>query len=809
MLTDILPDNFRQRQWVTGIFNGVLLFIMLLVAIYLATQQREAPQLILILLLYVITVNLTLPAAKGAVGLIPVVSVTSALILPWQTALILGAFSLLIAALSHRLWNPIWEYIDVQRPNWIERTARALVYLIALALGSLVYQLAGGEIPPIVSDATNVFSFAYLALVYSATYLLLFFVLWVFSGGKAREFLTSHLGPIIMVTLLAQPFALFGATAFGTGGIPIFVVYCLSVMFIAILLWVNWQQRFILEQQHQQFAVLNAVGSSLRETLDLSQVIERTWRTMSALIPADCYSVALINSEEGQQKIVQVIMGTGQENLGRIETGLGNERQTVEEIDDLTQWVIENGRSLELTTNNMHFAGHHNLLPPAPRPAAWLGVPLHTVEDTIGALVLQRYPPGRPFNRWSKEVLLAVAGQASAAIQNARLYRETVRLYNQTDQALAERVKQLQALLDSMHEGVLMLHPLGNIILINHVAAEMIGRPAGALAQEMLQTDEDALKLGYTSAQLSQLLNRLQRKQIPQSAHFTFESPVENEGSTGKRRFIERMEAPVMAAQDQVIGWLMLFRDVTDEQELAAQRRDLTRMIVHDLRNPVTTFISNMHLVDMLLPADANLEAAKEAVKDASQSSYDMLDMVDSLMDVNRMEAGQLVIDEEAVNMSALIDKVMNRLGVLADQRQIQLTKQVDPDLPLAWADVDIIRRVLINLIDNALKYTPKAGYVHCRAIAEPAINKEREPGVRCIISDTGPGITEADRDQIFNRFARTNSGGARIRGTGLGLTFCKLAVEVHNGRIWMEPHSTGGSKFTFTLPGVPVLPAE
>lgn len=809
MLSNLLPQNWRNKQWVIGVLNGTLLFFILLVAIYLATQRREAPQLILLMLLYVISVNLSLPAAQGAVGMVPVVSVTSALILDWRTAIWLGAFSLIIAGLTHPLWNPIWDYIDVQRPTWLQRMGRDLIYLSALAVGVLIYDFSGGEIPPLVGGAGDIKSFVYLALTYSITYLVLSLILWLLAGGSSRAFLLNHTGQILMVTLLAQPFAFFGAITFGSGGIPIFVIYCLSVLFITVLLWVNWQQRYILEQQHNQFAILNAVGSSLRETLDLTQVIDRTWRTMSALIGADLYSIALIDGDHPQTRVVQVIVHNDSENWRsaavdplRIEDGRSSP-------DDFTRWVMDHGRSLEISERNIHFASRHDLVPPDPLPAAWLGVPLQTVDETIGALVLQRFPPNRSFNRWSQEVLLAVAGQVSAAIQNARLYRETVRLYNQTDQALADRVKQLQALLDSMHEGVLMVNPKGRIVLVNNVAAEMIGRPAESLERQLLNIPQDALKLGHSPENLDNLLRRLQHEQVPESALFTFETAPTNDAQAAKRRFIERMEAPVFAANSQIIGWLMLFRDVTEEQELEAQRSDLTRMIVHDLRNPVTTFISNMHLVDMLIPTNAGLEGAREAVQDARQSSYDMLDMVDSLMDINRMEAGQFVIEAEAMNMANMIKSVVNRLEVLAVQRQIRLTQQIDLDLPLAWGDEDIIRRVLVNLIDNALKYTPSLGYVHCRAVLEPAESDHHEPGVRCTVTDTGPGIPEGYRDQIFNRFARTNVGGARVRGTGLGLSFCKLAVEAHNGRIWMEPHLAGGSKFIFTLPGIPILSEE
>jgi signal transduction histidine kinase len=116
---------------------------------------------------------------------------------------------------------------------------------------------------------------------------------------------------------------------------------------------------------------------------------------------------------------------------------------------------------------------------------------------------------------------------------------------------------------------------------------------------------------------------------------------------------------------------------------------------------------------------------------------------------------------------------------------------------------------VLINLLDNALKFTPVNGRICVQLQSEPPLTPQHEPGIRCLISDNGPGIPVEHREQIFNRFMRTNRGGAQIRGTGLGLAFCKMAVEAHNGRIWVEAASEDGSQFIFTLPGIPILVEE
>lgn len=132
-ITDVLPDSWRQRQRFIGFLDGNLLFVTLLIAIWLATQRREAPQLILLLLLYVITVNFSLLPAQGAVGLVPVVSVTSALTVDWETAVLLAVISLVVAELARPLWIPVWESIDIKWPSASARLGWAVIYLLSVA----------------------------------------------------------------------------------------------------------------------------------------------------------------------------------------------------------------------------------------------------------------------------------------------------------------------------------------------------------------------------------------------------------------------------------------------------------------------------------------------------------------------------------------------------------------------------------------------------------------------------------------------------------------------------------------------------
>ena len=800
--TQAMSEQAEKRRWYQNntlhrAIEWLVLLMVLMAALWAGTRTEDAPQLILLTTLTIITLNFSLPPKRGAVGLVPLVSVSSLLIVGLETAVILLLIAIVLAELAGPLWKPLWEYVDVKRPSWRQRLGADFIYLLTLILAGEIYLQAGGQ-APLTADVIDNLDWALLfilAVGYGLVYFLLSLIAWLIMREPIREFFSENAVPIITFGLLVQPFALLGSLTYIRSGLPVFVIYAMGVTVFAVVVWLSWQRRFILQRQLAQFTALNRTGASLRETLELDEVLTRTYELVTELVPVDQFSIVLID-ETGKWKL------SFQPNQTS-EVGELYSRKTSEVSyapDDFTRWVAETGSLLDTDYRNIHFAARHDLTPPHPKPNAWLGIPLTAVDQVIGVMVLQRYHPQPPFSHWNRQVLLAIAGQASAAIQNARLYSETVRLYNLTDEALAQRLKQLQALLNSMQEGVLMIDTEGRIVLINPPAAHLLDQSSDALLSRDLVPAETAVSLGFTPSTLQMLLTQLRANTLP--------SPQQVEFTNKAGRTLLRLEAPVLAASGQAIGWLMLFRDVTEERELAEQRTDLTRMIVHDLRNPLTTLSSTISLLEaQLLPENGHSAPTTDLLQTADRGVADMLDMVDSLMDINRMEAGHEVVEAEAMRLPPLAAQVVERLQPWAQERHIQLAFETSPDeLPAVWGDAEILRRVLINLLDNALKFTPSGGTVNGRFHADPNTIPGYESGIVCTIQDTGPGIPPEAREQVFERFTRTNQGGAPIRGTGLGLTFCKLVIEAHNGRIWVEDNPAGGSQFVFTLPGMPIF---
>jgi signal transduction histidine kinase len=186
-------------------------------------------------------------------------------------------------------------------------------------------------------------------------------------------------------------------------------------------------------------------------------------------------------------------------------------------------------------------------------------------------------------------------------------------------------------------------------------------------------------------------------------------------------------------------------------------------------------------------------EAFQSVLSIAQRSSRRASRLVESLLDLDRLEAGQAVLDKSPVSIGNLITEAVEEVYPTAEAKGHLLRMKIDPDTPEVEVDVDMIRRVLINLLDNAVKYTRSGGKITIASYNE-------DDHVRIRVWDSGPGISVEDQQRIFEKFSRVRRKTS-AKGLGLGLAFCRLAVEEHGGRIWVESEEGKGSTFYFTLP--------
>jgi signal transduction histidine kinase len=228
--------------------------------------------------------------------------------------------------------------------------------------------------------------------------------------------------------------------------------------------------------------------------------------------------------------------------------------------------------------------------------------------------------------------------------------------------------------------------------------------------------------------------------------------------------------------------------------ELQRLREQTTDLVVHDLRNPLHSIMGAVGMLQMVLPPNL-LQENRDLFNLVNANCERMQRLVDSLLDISRMESGETELTLEPVNLAQLIQSAVSRVSSTLQTRSIASSVFMPAHLPPVEVDLDMIDRVIINLLDNAIKFTPSGGQISVSA--EP-----RPDHVAVSITDTGCGIPPEQRPHIFERFSRGTSDGPRPRGFGLGLTFCKLAVEAHGGQIWIEDGDGGaGCKSIFTLP--------
>jgi signal transduction histidine kinase len=230
-------------------------------------------------------------------------------------------------------------------------------------------------------------------------------------------------------------------------------------------------------------------------------------------------------------------------------------------------------------------------------------------------------------------------------------------------------------------------------------------------------------------------------------------------------------------------------------EELLRLREELADMIVHDLRNPLGVIIGGLEMLDGVSVAEADAEYAAAVLRAIRKSSERMHRLVDTLLDIARLEEGAMDLQIVALDSWGLVEETVTAERPLAEAKDITLENRVEVALPAFLADRDILQRILINLLDNALKFTPVGGRVWVEG-------RLRDGAIALSVVDTGRGIPPEERERIFEKFTQVRGQQTTRKGSGLGLTFCQMAVEAQGGRIWVEDGPQGrGSRFTFTIP--------
>jgi PAS domain S-box-containing protein len=579
---------------------------------------------------------------------------------------------------------------------------------------------------------------------------------------------------LISIEILPVFLGFLTLLAFSLMGNGALIVLGVSSFALALLIHYLSQPRRNLERRLKELSALEEISKALSNDIDLEKLLSAIQVQVTGLLNVDNFYVALLDPVD-QNLWYPLAMKNGiRQNWPRRPL-----------TDRLTDRVILESKSILLPHHAAQKLSQIGLPSGEDAPFAWIGVPLITSDQTIGCLALFSLTSEAEFTQDDLNLLSILSGQTSVAIEIA--------LHNallSSDITIGR--DRLTTILNSVRDGLILIDVDGRITLINEAVkgltglpqSEFIGRELGELPPEVIAT------IGYSPQEASELVQDL----LIENEHL-FEKHSYTLASHSPELVIEKSLIPVQSEPDKPSGLIILLRDVTDEHQLKQTRDLISETLVHDLRSPLSSTISAL---DVIHDAFTNGDPAgiiDPSIQIAQRSSRRMLTMVESILEITRMESGMIELTLSDVDFNDLVERSSAEFVALAREYEVAITITPTLDLPRVRMDKNMIHRVLNNLIDNGLKYSPQNGEVSIST----AIKNQQVLEVQ--IRDNGPGIPEEYKQRIFERFVQIPGSSSRKRGSGLGLTYCRLAVEAHGGEIWVADVSGGGSLFTFTLP--------
>lgn len=230
-------------------------------------------------------------------------------------------------------------------------------------------------------------------------------------------------------------------------------------------------------------------------------------------------------------------------------------------------------------------------------------------------------------------------------------------------------------------------------------------------------------------------------------------------------------------------------------------RQEQTAMLIHDFKGPLGEIVANLDL----LSSEELSDTQREYVETAQQGCNALLQMVLNLLDVHKMEEERLLVRKDKIHFQEVIAECMASLRKTAAAKEVRLELHCLETKGALTGDRLLLERVVLNLLMNSIEFSPEGGVITLRLVSPPSGDR-----VTLTVSDQGKGIPPQYRDTIFDKFAQVERDGKKRRlSMGLGLTFCKMAVEAHGGRIWVENQSDRGSTFAVELPAAMDLQSD
>ena len=342
----------------------------------------------------------------------------------------------------------------------------------------------------------------------------------------------------------------------------------------------------------------------------------------------------------------------------------------------------------------------------------------------------------------------------------------------------------LQTILKGMTEGVLVVDGRGRILLVNDALRRLLSLSSDVSDKMPLEIIRNAELEGAIRKAIQDGENIALELDLNKSGEKTIEINVVSILSSNKRMDEDN---------EGIRGAIAVFHDITRLKQLEKIRQDFVANVSHELRTPLTTIKG---YAETLLEGALKEDQAFQFVQVIKRHTDRLTKIVEDLLMLSRIETKEFQLRMEAIPLRDFIDDVVEFVKEPAEKKEISLSRNEIPSSLAVQADRDYLEQILINLLDNAIKYTPEGGRV-----AVSAVEKDSKD-IQFSVEDNGIGIPKEDLSRIFERFYRVDKGRSKeLGGTGLGLSIVKHLVQAHGGRVWVESQMGKGSTFYFTFP--------
>jgi len=586
-------------------------------------------------------------------------------------------------------------------------------------------------------------------------------------------------------------------------------------------------------QRHmQRITALRDINTAITSTLDLHNILGVLLEKIDLFLPYATATTVRLFDEESRllEPLASRNIDEQEWRAGPWRGGRGIQRLVFESKAPQTIRNVETDPRIR----NLEFYRKHKLI-------SYLGVPLIVKDKVLGVLSLYTKEE-HEFTKEEIEFLSTLAGQAAIAIHNAQLHEQTREQAVGLEKANKDlkRQEKMQELLKELSQDITRLDVDSLLKKLTERVREALrvdvsdvrvpeGKAWRVIGVSGIESGQIRLEgTGTARGRSRWIIENCKPLMIPDIRQSTGFTGGETLLQTGIRGYLG---VPLLSRGGDVMGilraltyeprtftqaevdllqqlangaaialenaWLLeqTKKQALELEEANKAQADFAAMIAHDLRSPLTAVMSAAAFLQDGLVGPINEEQWKWLAKIEAQSR-NLVGLVNNFLDLSKLEAGHIDLVKEETDLKGLIQNSLDNYLILAGEKKISLRSHADTGIDRIQADPRRLEQVFANLLSNALKFTSESGTI------EVGMSQEGASEVKVWVKDNGVGISADEIGGLFEKYRQTTSGKtAEQKGTGLGLVICKMIVEAHGGKIWVESEEGKGSTFTFTLP--------